>query len=636
METSKKWLTTIEITQIPNLEGNGTLSWLFNPFMDNTIYGVRFQVYDEIFSLSFILNSDTRGEALKLGFRLLSHLNERFPGIEGKVKVEKEKSEKTLEIDDFYELKLPELSVNDKICILSKIINLFKINPGHEIEFFILWQRDNIISSSLEAIGINELLKVSEEFRIKIFISIGYNYDLERDFEEQESEIKGYVDSFKDFQNEFGKKALFVQSSLNTYNHILYGGQIKHDLISNNSIVAHPITFDLSLPESLPIKKPDDKIYGGLEFKKEKDETKILLGNLYIDGIKRKRKAYIYLKNFVHHILIAGLSGAGKSSLFSHLNTEIRSKASHVGNLIINLEKKNEHLNYDIDILLKFGDLDLRIPYFIRGEDMTQTMEDVASYLIAAVGLKGIVQTNMYNVLEAEIKEKGDPPRYLKTLFEKLKLWFKTHRYPDEFHNAIMMAIENRIIKITSDPVVSRILELPPTIPSWFKAWLNGKTVFIDLSRCNMTIKRLLTLAIFQMIRVYMPETRKNELKNIIFLDEIGSILTSPMGKSKKDDDFITSFYINDVFSQFLGAFRSRGISLVIAGNRAALLFPNVSLMPNTKILFRTEQISSKLFTNRLDEQDDLFLQQRRKATIYDGVNTRKFSFYTTKVFRGE
>ena len=27
METSKKWLTTIEITQIPNLDGNDTLSW---------------------------------------------------------------------------------------------------------------------------------------------------------------------------------------------------------------------------------------------------------------------------------------------------------------------------------------------------------------------------------------------------------------------------------------------------------------------------------------------------------------------------------------------------------------------------------------------------------------------------------
>jgi len=92
----------------------------------------------------------------------------------------------------------------------------------------------------------------------------------------------------------------------------------------------------------------------------------------------------------------------------------------------------------------------------------------------------------------------------------------------------------------------------------------------------------------------------------------------------------------NDVFSHFLNVLRSRGTSLVCAGQRPALLLPNVSLLPNTKILFRTEQTSSKLFINRIDVQDDLFFQENSIVTVIDRVNTRKFLFYTAKVFRGE
>jgi len=636
MEKSKSWLTSIEINHIPNIKGRDHETWLFNPFMDNTIYGVKFQIDDDIFSWSFFLDNNKKGDALRKGYRLLAHLKEKFPGIDGDVRIKKKNSEKINQDIDFYELELPKLSINDKISILSKIINLFKINPGHKIKFFMLWKRDDILRQSLEVIGADEVIKVSEEFRMRIFISVEYKYDLTLDFERQESEIKGYINTLEDIQNEYGKKAELVPASPNTYDHILYGGNIKKKLLNEKSGTIHPNAFDFSLPESLPIKKPRDAIYGGLEFKKEKNKIKILLGDLIIDAIKTKRKAHLYLNDLVFHIFISGLTGAGKTSLFSHFSSEIQQKAPNVGILIINLEKEDEHVNYDIDIMYKFGDPDFKVPYYIKGKNLYQTFEDVASYLIAAVGLKNIVATNMGNVLEKEVMEHGDPPKYVDKLFEKLKAWFEENRYPDEYHDAIMIALKNRILKVTSDPVVRKILELPPIIPDWFKAWLNGKTVFIDLASCKMTVKRLLTLAIFQMINVYMPKTRKNKLKNVIFIDEIGAILTKPVGKSKKDDDFITSYYINDVFSHFLNVIRSRGTSLVYAGQRPALLFPNVSLLPNTKILFRTEQTSSKLFTNRLDEQDDLFLQENRIGTVIDGVNTRRFSFYSAKVVRGE
>lgn len=636
MEKSKPWLTTIEINHIPNMKGKDHETWLFNPFMDNTIYGVKFHIDDEIFSWSFFLNNNKKGDALRNGYRLMAHLKENYPGIDGDVKIKKKNSEKQDKDIDLNELKLPNFSINDRISILSKIINLFKINPGHKIKFLILWKRvKGDLKQGLETIGVNKFISVSEEFRMRIFVSIDYKYDPKHDLLSQESEIKGYLDTLEDIQNEFGIKAELIPASPNTYHHILYGGPIKNDLLNKKSRTIHPKAFDFSLTESLPIKKPDDEIYGGLEFKKEKNKIKIILGDLILDAIKTKRKAHLYLNDFVFHIFISGLTGAGKTSLFSHFTSEIQQKASNVGILIINLDKEDEHVNYDIDIMYKFGDPDFKVPYYIKGKNLYQTLEDVASYLVAAVGMDDIVATNMGNVLEREVLKRGDPPKYVDKLFEMLKNWFKESNYPEEYRNAIVDAINNRILKAISDPVVRKILELPPIIPDWFKAWINGKTVFIDLAGCKPTVKRLLILAIFQMINVYMPQT-KNKLKNAIFIDEIGAILTNPVGKNDKNDDVVTSYYINDVFSHFLNVIRSRGTSLVYAGQRPALLFPNVSLLPNTKILFRTEQTSSRLFINRLDVQDDFFFQRNRIATVIDGVNARKFSFYSAQVNRGE
>ena len=638
MEKSKSWLTTIEINHIPNMKRRDHETWLFNPFNDSTIYGVKFRIDDEVFSWSFFLDYNKKGDALRNGYRLLAHLKENFPGIDGDVRIKKKNSETSNKDIDFYELKLPNLSINDRISILSKIINIFLLNPGHKIKFFILWKRDEIkggLREGLKVIGADEVIKVSELFRMRVFVSIEYKYARRLDFERQESEIKGYLKTLEDIQNVYGKKAKLVPASPNTYDHILYGGHVKNDLLSEKSGTIHPDAFDFLLPESLPIKKPDDEIYGGLEFKKEKNKIKIILGDLIIDAIKTKRKAHLYLNDFMFHIFISGLTGAGKTSLFSQISSEIQQKASNVGILIINLEKEGEHVNYDIDIMYKFGDPDFKVPYYIKGKNLYQTLEDVASYLIAAVGMDDIVATNMGNVLEREVLKKGGPPQYVEKLFEMLKAWFEESRYPEEYRNAIVDAINNRILKAISDPVVRKILELPSIIPDWFKAWINGKTVFIDLAGCKMTVKRLLLLAIFQMINVYMPKA-KNKLKNAIFIDEIGAILTKPVGKSNKNDDVITSYYINDVFSHFLNVIRSKGTSLVYAGQRPALLFPNVSLLPNTKILFRTEQTSSRLFINRLDHQDDLFFQENRIATVIDGVNARQFSFYSAQVDRGE
>ncbi|MCK4781295.1 MAG: hypothetical protein KAT57_13945, partial [Candidatus Lokiarchaeota archaeon] len=138
-------------------------------------------------------------------------------------------------------------------------------------------------------------------------------------------------------------------------------------------------------------------------------------------------------------------------------------------------------------------------------------MEQVAGYIIASLGLKNIVVTNMENALSQEMNENGSPPQKIKDIFIKLLKWFEDHPYHIKYQTNITRAIKNRVMRLVSSPFIDEILELGP-IPQWFEDWKQGRNVFIDLSRFSKNGKRLVTHAIFQMIRTLMPEMRTNIL----------------------------------------------------------------------------------------------------------------------------
>ena len=647
------WHTTVEITQVPstNEMNNEDFSWLSNPFGDSRVYGVKYFIDDENFSWQFFLRAESKKEANNDGICLLAYLMEIYPGLNGKVHTRPITDEELDKKKLIFELVFPPPSFNKKIFLLKKIINLFNFNRNHRIQVYILWQKDDSRITEIEGTELESELELDENYKIKIFLDIDSNL-INSEESTKLLELKSYLEYLTtDIRNVYGKRAYLKQVSSNTWSKILEGRPFHKNLLNENTGrfyrriledipedaipgFINPEIIDFNIPNTLPIEKanilPKENI--GFSSLSHEMNHRILLGNIYHNGVKTERKAYLHLKDFIHHLFISGLTGVGKSRFLAFLLDEFRSRAPKVGVLIINLLKKDEEGLFDADIVLQKGGSQFRIPYFIEGEDLEQTLEQVAGYIIASLGLKNIAVTNMENALSQEMNENGSPPQKIKDIFIKLLKWFEDHPYHIKYQTNITRAIKNRVMRLVSSPFIDEILELGP-IPQWFKEWQEGKNVFIDLSRFSKNGKRLLTHAIFQMIRTIMPEMRTNNLKNVIMIDEISEILEKPHFQNYDDDDTVSRHHLEIVFSAFLTAFRSRGISLILADVKPSRLFEAVYTLPNIKILFRTDKKCLQQFTLNSEEQEFISNQKGRRAFVIDGVNARKFTFHTLDSF---
>ena len=492
---------------------------------------------------------------------------------------------------------------------------------------------------------------MDENYKIKIFLDIDSNF-INAEQDKNLLELKTHLEYLAtDIRNVYGKRAYLKLTPPDTWSKILKGRPFYKNLLNKNTGrfyrgileeipeedipgFINPKMIDFNIPNNMPIDKANIIPNENIDFSSFSNGVnhRILLGNIYRNGVRTERKAYLHLDDFIHHLFISGLTGVGKSRFLAFLLDEFRSKAPKVGVLIINLLKKGEEGLFDADIVLQKGDPQFRVPYFIEGEDLEQTLEQVAGYIIASLGLKNIVVTNMENVLSQEMNENGAPPEKIKDIFIKLLKWFEDHPYHIKYQTNITRAIKNRVIRLVSSPFIEGILKLGP-IPEWFKKWQQGKNVFIDLSRFSKNGKRLLTHAIFQMIRTIMPEMRTNNLNNVIMIDEISEILEKPQFQNYDDDDTVAKHHLEIVFSAFLTAFRSRGISLILSDVKPSRLFEAVYTLPNIKILFRTDKKCLQLFTLNSEEQEFISNQKKRRALVIDGVNARKFTIHTLDSF---
>lgn len=639
-----------------NETNNHNLPWLCNPFGDNRVYGVKYSIEDEKFSWLFFLYAESKEEAIRDGICLLTYLLEIYPGLNGEIHA-KPITEKELNRQKMmYEIILPPPKFRKKIYLLKKIINLFNFNRNYVIDIYIQWQKDDSKIELIEGTQLESDLEQDETYKIKIFVNIDFKFK-NQDDDKRFLELKSYLYYLTtDIRNAYGEKAYINQASHDIWSRILEGKPFHKNLLNENTgrfysalykihtreeipeelipgFIA-PNLIDFNIPHNLPIDKANiipKEIIDFSSFWQDKDQQ-ILLGYVYRNGVKTKRKAYLHLTDFIHHIFISGLTGVGKSRFLAHLLNEFTTKAPNVGVLTINLLKRGEEDLFNSDIILRKGDPEFRIPYYIEGEDLEKTCEQVAGYMVASVGLKNVVVTIMENVLYQEIMKNGTPPQKVKDTWAKLLDWFENRPYHIKYQTNITRAIKNRVIKLVSSPFIDKILELGP-IPQWFKEWQQGKNVFIDLSRFKKSGKRLLTHAIFQMIRTLMPECRENTLKSVIIIDEISEILEKQKFQNYDDDETVTKHHLEIVFNAFLTAFRSRGISLIPADVKPSRLFEAVYTLPNIKILFRTDKKCLQLFSLNIEEQEFIFNQKGRRAFVIDGVNARKFTIYTKNFY---
>ncbi len=644
----------IEINQVPDTEENNftNISWLSNPFNDDRVYGVKYIINEERFKWIFFLNEPTEGVAFQSGQSFLSYLKEIYPGLNGTLSVKSHHSlnlKKTKKI--FFELQLPPPPYKQKyIPLIEKIVNLYKNNDKHIIEIYILWQErkpERTRIGTLDSQPQREF-KIDFNYSLKIYIATRPLLKPNIKNELHLAKLSGNINYLTtEIKNLNGASAILEQVLPETEEQILgmkpdFGSPMNLESVIINNDTGHHIqerkAIDFSIPPNIPINIADIIRKPKLRFSPlpENIFPRILIGNPYLDNVLSNKRAHLGLTDLVEHMMVCGLSGVGKSRFLGHLNKQISITAPKIGILVINLLKKNEDELFEFNYHLKYGSDAFITPYCFEKvlnemdkEDREVFFEILAQLLVSSVGLKNIVATNMENVLFAYYKKHKTLPLSLEKLFTLLYKWFEDHPYHVKFQTNIMRAIKNRVVRLLSSPTLDKMTRLSHLIPIWFEQWKNGKNIFIDLSNCRLSSKRLLVNLIFQMIRIHMPDMMENIINNIIFIDEIGEILALPKTTNADDDEYVTKFHLENVFCHFLTAFRSRGVALVLADQKPSRLFESVYSLPSVKILFRLAHSCSRIFTNNPGEQDAFALLPDREAIIIDGVNAKKYAFKT-------
>ncbi|NVM31951.1 MAG: hypothetical protein HWN65_24135 [Candidatus Helarchaeota archaeon] len=582
------------------------------------------------------MNSKTETGARRAGYGLLSYLKELYSGLDGTIKVKPVGSiHFKKEIPYLSELILPSPPyINNQIPLIQKIMNLAESNNSHDIKVHIFWQFKDHEAHSVIRDDTKSTLRYDFYYNLRIFIEARpiFRQGVERN--EQLAEFLGYLDYLTtDIKNRNRHCAVLNEANISAKNLVTMVDLFNRPISIDTSIYDSDTksfskkmkAIDFSIPPNMPLDKACI-VYNenlGIPVK----EPKILLGYAYRQGVLTKTKKYLHLHDLVHHVFISGLSGVGKSRFIAFLTNQIKNKGTHVGILVINLVKRGEEGLFNPDIILKKGDLEFRVPYFISDKDIEVICKKVAAYLVSSLGLKNVVLSITKNVLYNTCIKSGLPKQHPEDVFKEVLEWLKTNPYHPKFNTNIKRAIENRVISLLSSPFMRNILKLGP-VPNWFIEWTKGKNIFIDLSNFTEDGKRLITHAIFQMIRTLLPELRTNELKYVIILDEAHEISEKPKSQSYDDDETVTRHYLEIVFEKVLRALRSRGVCLMLADHLPRNLFEGVYKLPSIKVIFRSDKDFVQFISNYAEEQDALANQKNRRALILDGVNARKFAIH--------
>ena len=653
------WQARVHITQIPSdMEEQVVLnpslektveidkSWLYDPFLDRTVYGLELSL-NQSFSWVFFLKTSTKAEAIRKGHSYLMVLEDRFPGLAGNVEILPITTSNLDQESPIYELVLPKRPYNEreKWDIIKKIIQLFRNNEYNYIQFFILWQRDDSVNRrKLSESSLFELYKVKIFFRILDKNIINSENELET------SKLYGRLDYLvMGIRNLKGKRASIMNTTLNKWKNILRMNvfwENKNDIHTNRYYhdIAHklppekfpsfisPDRVDFSFRKELPLLKARYIAFENINYAPNSTEKEeIAIGTIVNKGVPSRNMKFLPLNHFAHSVFIAGKPGAGKTYFLGHILREFYIKAKEIGVLIVNLGKAKQEGYYKTDKVLKYGSPEFHLSYFYEGDYLDKALQETASYLVAALGLGSPCDKIMYSVMKSYIRVDGALPHSLNELFNGLKRWFRANPYDDKYQTRILRALENRIPTLLADPILDKMLALlsPAEIPSWFQEWKEGKTIFIDLCMCNIYVKRLITSAIFQMVRTLTPDKEAGKLENIIVVDEAHQIFEESISKNPNSDEFISKEQLKLIFNHLMREFRSKGLSFILVDNVPNRLFSCATTLPSLKILFILDHLDMDVFTKNPQIQEYLILQSPRNALILNGNNEEIFVIRT-------
>lgn len=639
------WQSRVKIIQGPleqkpdkqTISKENYKTWLQDFFSNKSRYGLKL-VSQRDFAWVFFMKAKTEAKARIQGEALLTRLLSIFPGTDGNLDVIAIKRRKVYKNNRYWEIKLPNPPYRENFTVIKDFINIFHRNT-QKLKLYVIWKK----ASARKILKIRdkvrqmkykdeeekkEFLKKWQEELYKIRIFVNY-YVLEEDPSLREIEIQkieGRLKSLTMSGRNLKKGAKIKRVSSGTLGNIL-----RLNLFSGSYVT--PLCVDFDIPEVIPLVKPFKIENENIKYipKEIDDPNYILIGKHINEGRRTEHRMLVQKKSFAQSVLIGGQQGTGKTYLLAQIIDEFHKKAPDIGILIINLGKGNQEGFYKVDKIIKFGSPDFHVPYFVVGQYLERSIQETATYLIASTGLKNIVEKNMINVMQAFKEKKGKLPNSLKFLFTELVRYFKLNPYHVKFQTNILRAIKNRVLSLLSNPELKKAINLRKDlkIPLWFKDWRKGEKIYLDLSRCTIYEKRLLTNAIFQMIRALTPDIELGKLQNIILIDEAHQILEKPISNNYDDDDFISREQLEKIFNELLREFRSKGLSFILSDQTPSRLFDCVTLLPSLKIIFRVGYPCNTRMIGNPKEQEFLMLQKNRQALILNGITGEKYVIET-------
>ena len=631
-------------------------TWMRNYFQDNTVYGLELSSIGNKIRWEYFIKTLTLDEAYIKGYRLLNIFKRVFPGLDGDVNI--------LPIYPFmleqqkliYELHLPEFQNIDKISLIKNFIHSSRNNQdSHRIlRLFIIWQKDDTIDTNY-----NNVLKNStahKVFKTKFFIRVESSNSKITDF--QTLMLKSDFEFLaKSIYNVKMEKARIIKARPDTWKKILSGNCFwknsekmqtgrRYSFIKN-IIPEHemphfisPNNIDFNFPPNSGLPHPfilkNEKIVD-LPIT-EDDKNYVWFGKLYRQGVLSGSNAYFRINDLNRSCFIAGNTGSGKTYCASQIVQEIATKAPHIGILTIGLSKKHQKRYFHADEVLTYGDDDLKIPYFVKPNsgrtDLDKYLLETASYLTASLGLKGTTTTILNNIMMSIHDENKELPKKPKSLFEKALDYLDNPKkgYHEKFHTNITSEILNKVLERLSSVNIEKTLELTTDAPRWFKEWRNGKNFYFDLTECSTWTQRILTNALFQMIKTLTSDVETNQLNNLIVIDEPDSILAQALSTNPYNDNVIAKMELEEVFSTLIEEYRSRGLGFIIIDQTPSNLFRAVTKSPSLKIVFKLDLECGKLLTLDQKELNYLKNQEKRRALVFNGATSEEYIIKTLDI----
>lgn len=662
------WIVKIKITQSPTQQEKEIVfdlkqekqkeiekTWMRNYFQDDTVYGLELSSIGNKIKWEYFIRTLTLDEAHIQGYRLLNIFKRVFPGLDGIVEIHPIYPFTFEQQKTMYELYLPEIQNIDKISLIKNFIHSCRNSYDSQriLRFYIVWQKDDAIDSKY-----NNYLKDSTahtEFKVKIFIRIERNNNRTTEFQRLmlKSDFEFLAKSAYNIKME---KARIFKSRPDTWKEILEGNCFwknneriqtgKRYYLINNVIPKHemphfisPKNIDFNFPPKSGLPQPyileNEKIVDLPIY--EDDKNYIWFGKMFRQGVLSGSNAYIRINDLARSCIVTGTTGSGKTYCASKIVQEIAEKAPHIGILTIALSKKNQERFYHADEIITYGDDDLKIPYFnipnFNTIDLDKYLHETAMYLTASLGLKGTTTTVLKNVMMEHDNGKN-LPNYPRILFERTLDYLDNPKqgYHEKFHTNITSEISNKVLERLSNPIIEKTLCLTSEIPRWFTEWRNGKNFYFDLTECSIWTQRILTNALFQMIKTLTASLESNQLNNLIVIDEPDPILAKTISNNPYDDNVIAKERLEDVFKTLLEEYRSRGLGFLIIDQQPSNLFKCVTKSPSLKIVFKLDLECGKFFT--LDKRELSYLknQEPRRALVFNGASAEEYIIRTLNV----